>query len=230
MASPESEKPAGLPAPWRVRLGWFAGWLAFASLISLILSGIASDTWLVVSSVGGGVAFLLALIAGRFNPLVVCTVIGLVIAIGASGILRACCVSNDAFAIASLRAINSGEAAYSSSCAAGGYAIDLADLVKAPVGGTGFISPDLGHNGVIKRDYIITLARDAAPGVTDLGSAAVSCNGSGNLASSYFASANPVTPGGTGTRYFATDTRGTIFQSLSGPIPNPIPPDTRVIQ
>ena len=139
--------------------------------------------------------------------------------------------SNDAFAIGSLRAINSAEAAYSSSCAAGGYAIDLADLVKAPVGGTGFISPDLGHNGVIKRDYIITLARDAAPGVTDVGSIEDTCNGSKKQpASAYFSSANPVKPGDTGTRYFAIDTRGTNFQSLSGPIPNPIPPDASVVQ
>jgi len=31
--------------------------------------------------------------------------------------------------------------------------------------------------------------------------------------SSYAATANPLTPGSTGTRYFATDTRGTIFFS-----------------
>jgi hypothetical protein len=48
------------------------------------------------------------------------------------------------------------------------------------------------------------------------------CNASaGTPASSYFASAEPVVPGNTGARYFATDARGVIFSSTS-PIANPI--------
>ena len=34
-------------------------------------------------------------------------------------------------------------------------------------------------------------------------------------ASGYFAHADPVTLNGTGTRYFGTDTRGTIFQNTA---------------
>jgi hypothetical protein len=50
-------------------------------------------------------------------------------------------------AIGSLRAINSAESTFSSSCGANGYAQDLADLVKPPTGSTaGFISPDLSVN------------------------------------------------------------------------------------
>ena len=136
----------------------------------------------------------------------------------------------EASAIGSLRAINSAQAAFSSSCAAGGYATDLADLVKEPQGSSqGFISPDLNRNGVIKIGYVITLARDAASGVTEV--SAMPCNlPTKPVVSSYFASANPEKPGETGTRYFATDTRGTIFYSLSGPIANPIPPGTSVLQ
>src|SRR5205814_5956007 len=59
------------------------------------------------------------------------------------GLLRARMSGNEASAIGSLRAINSAQSTYSSSCAGGGYATDLADLVKAPQnGGQGFISPD----------------------------------------------------------------------------------------
>ena len=60
------------------------------------------------------------------------------------------------------------------------------------------------------------------PGVTDVRTAAGTCNGATvTPASSYFASAEPVTPGGTGTRYFATDGRG-ILVSSPEPITNPI--------
>jgi len=137
---------------------------------------------------------------------------------------------NEASAIGSLRAINSGQASFSSSCAAGGYAVDLADLVKAPTGSSqGFISPDLNHNDVVKSGYIVSVARDAASGVTEVSSAAC-VELTSRLVSSYFASAVPVTPGETGTLFFATDTRGTIYRSRMGPIPNPIPADTEPLQ
>lgn len=135
-------------------------------------------------------------------------------------------------AIGLLRAINSGQASYSSSCAAGGYAVDLADLAKAPTGSTqGFVNPDLNtKTGVVYGKWTVTLARDGAPGVTDVSSAAETCNKSTHQpVSSYFAGANPVKPE-PGRRYFATDTRGTIFVSTSGPVPNPIPPNTAVVQ
>src|SRR3979490_711009 len=97
--------------------------------------------------------------------LIVVAIIGIIAAIAVPGLLRARMAGNEASGIGSLRAINSGQAAYSSSaaadsspCAAGGYATTLADLFLAPAGGTGFISPDLAVNGVNKSGYTITLA------------------------------------------------------------------------
>src|SRR5262245_38401882 len=161
--------------------------------------------------------------------LIVVAIIGI---IAAAGLLRARMSGNEASAIGSLRAINSGQASYSSSCAAGGYAIDLADLVKAPAGSSqGFVSPDLKSNGVIKSGYTVTLAKDGSSGVTDISSPASTCNASaGQPASSYFANAGPVTGGGTGTRFFASDTRGTIFFSTAATVANPIPAATSVVQ
>ncbi len=158
--------------------------------------------------------------------LIVVAIIGIIAAIAVPGLLRARMSGNEASAIGSLRAINSGQASYSSSCAAGGYAIDLADLVKAPSGTPsgvqGFISPDLKSNGVTKSGYNVTLAADATSGTVSIGTAAGTCNGSaGTPASSYFAKADPVTAGGTGTRYFATDTRGTLFYDAAA-VANPI--------
>ena len=153
--------------------------------------------------------------------LIVVAIIGIIAAIAVPGLLRARMSGNEASAIGSLRAINSGQAAYSSSCAAGGYATSLADLAKAPAGGgQGFISPDLSVNGVVKSGYTVTLAAATNPAAVQVTVAASTCNtAAGNAMSGYYATAVPVTVGGTGNRAFATDTRGTIFQNTAGTAP-----------
>ena len=163
--------------------------------------------------------------------LIVVAIIGIIAAIAVPGLLRARMSGNEASAIGSLRAINSGQASYSSSCAQGGYAVDLADLVKAPPGSSqGFISPDLKSNGVIKSGYVVALAADGSAGVVSISSPAATCNASaGQPMSSFYANAVPVTAGGTGTRFFATDTRGTLFTGAAA-VANPIPAGTAVVQ
>ena len=148
--------------------------------------------------------------------LIVVAIIGIIAAIAVPGLLRARMSGNEASAIGSLRAINSGEASYSSSCGNGGYAVSLADLFKSPTsGGAGFISPDLkptSGSTVLKSGYTVDLQK--ATGAVDL--TGTFCNAPAAApASQYGASAAPSTPGGTGTRYFGTDTRGTIFQDTA---------------
>ncbi len=151
--------------------------------------------------------------------LIVVAIIGIIAAIAVPGLLRARMSGNEASAIGSLRAINSGQAAFSSSCASGGYAQALVDLVKAPpTGGQGFISPDLNTDPVIKSGYTVALAAGTKPAAAVVVTTAAStCNKSGaDAVSAYFATATPVTVGGTGNRSFGTDTRGTIFQDSTG--------------
>lgn len=157
--------------------------------------------------------------------LLVVAFLGIVAAITVPGLLKARISANEASAIGSLRAIMNAEASFATSCAPGGYAATLDDLAKPPRdASTSFISADLSTNGVVKAGYRIAVTRDAAPGVRDVASAAATCNGSANAAaSSFFASAEPVTPGGTGVRYFAVDARG-ILVSSPDPIPNPLVP------
>jgi hypothetical protein len=121
---------------------------------------------------------------------------------------------NEASAIGSLRAINSSQQAFASSCANGFYADDLTDLGTAPstTGGTPFISPDLGASDTVtKSGYSVTL--DGTLGTAP----ATSCNGIGAtaLAGSYIASGTPSSPGSTGVRYFWTNTLGTIYTDSS---------------
>src|SRR5215471_5918580 len=121
--------------------------------------------------------------------LIVVAIIGIIAAIAVPGLLRARMSGNEASAIGSLRAINSGQAAFSSS------------------GGQGFISPDLKPSGagtsVIKSGYTV----DMKGGSTTL-TGVTPCNGAAKAVSTYQADADPVTVNGTGTRYFGTDVRG----------------------
>jgi type IV pilus assembly protein PilA len=143
--------------------------------------------------------------------LIVVAIIGIIAAIAVPGLLRARMSGNEASAIGSLRAINSGQAAFSSSCGGGFYADTLPHLYASPSsGGTGFISPDLQAASAVKSGFTVVLA--AASVTTASGSQA--CNGSYNPTSAYYANAVPVSPNSTGTRAFATDVRGTIFQKL----------------
>src|SRR5260221_13633639 len=146
--------------------------------------------------------------------LIVVAIIGIIAAIAIPGLLRARMAGNEASAIGSLRAINSGQAAYSSSCGQQGYAKTLADLYTPPSGAlapaSGFISPDLkgaeSNGSSIKSGYVVVLA--AASAATDVSTN--TCNGTTST-SAFYASAHPQTLNGTGTRSFATDVRGTIF-------------------
>ena len=162
--------------------------------------------------------------------LIVVAIIGLLAAIAIPGLTRARMSANEASAIGSLRAINSGEASFGASCASGFYAITLDDLVKPPAGSPhGFVSPDLTPNGVIKSGYAVSLAKSAAAGTGDQNPVSTCNNATSTPANSYFAAANPVSPGQTGSRYFATESRGTIFQDTAAPIANPVPAATTAI-
>jgi type IV pilus assembly protein PilA len=163
--------------------------------------------------------------------LIVVAIIGIIAAIAVPGLLRARMSGNEASAIGSLRAINSGESTYSSSCGGNGYAQTLEDLSKPAAGSTaGFISPDLSTTGVAKSGYNVTLAAEAGAAVVTL--AAATCNAAAaDAKSSYWASAVPVTVGSTGQRSFATDTRGTIFFLNTGvALANPIPAASTPLQ
>jgi type IV pilus assembly protein PilA len=149
--------------------------------------------------------------------------VGIIAAIAIPGLLRARMAGNEASAIGSLRSITSGQLSYAAACGGGGYAVSLDDLVKpSKDNNVGFVGAEMGRNGVMKSGYRFTVMRDAAPEVTDMGTAADTCNRStGTPASSFVATAEPVQPGNTGSRYFAVDARGVVFFSDS-PITNPI--------
>jgi len=153
--------------------------------------------------------------------LIVVAIIGIIAAIAVPGLLRARMAGNEASAIGSLRAINSSQQAYASSCANGFYAPDLTVLGQTPTsGGAPFISPDLSAAiSVDKSGYTTTMI----PGADSVNANATmpdTCSGdtADTTESTYYATSDPVTPGGTGSRYFWTSTLGTIYFDLTAPI------------
>jgi len=140
--------------------------------------------------------------------LIVVAIIGIIAAIAVPGLLRARMAGNEASAIGSLRAVNSAQLTYSTSCAQG-YARTLTELASPPAaGGQAFISPDLSASPVTKSGYTITYA-----GGVDIVGAAVSCTvAAGIPQDAYLVQADPVSLGSSGTRYFGTNQTQTIFQ------------------
>ncbi|HVZ22391.1 MAG TPA: prepilin-type N-terminal cleavage/methylation domain-containing protein [Vicinamibacterales bacterium] len=141
--------------------------------------------------------------------LIVVAIIGVIAAIAVPGLLHARMAGNEASAIASLRAISSAEQAYSGKC--NGYAPVLTELSAAG----NFLSPDLtSAASVAKSGYTVTLVAGAGNQV--LPTQAAGCTASGTA---YYATAVPLAIGSTGTRGFATDEPGTIWQDSSGAAP-----------
>jgi type IV pilus assembly protein PilA len=140
--------------------------------------------------------------------LIVVAIIGIIAAIAVPGLLRARISGNEASAIGSLRAVSSAQSTFAASCANGLYAQSLQTLGSGPSGGSAFISPDLGSSAtVVKSGYSVSMTGTSASGTT-------ACNGATGLASGYRAWADPVSTS-TGTRYFFTNTTGTIWQASS---------------
>lgn len=152
--------------------------------------------------------------------LIVVAIISIIAAIAVPGLLRARMTGNESSAIASLRTTTSSQVSYSAACGNGGYATSYDILADAPGGaGQGFISAEFDDVApILKSGFELTLeaVTGADPGPADCNTAATT--------SGFFAWAEPVTVGTTGTRSFAVDTNMTIFQDTTGaPIANASP-------
>jgi type IV pilus assembly protein PilA len=134
--------------------------------------------------------------------LMVVAIIAILAAIVVPFLLTAKASGNEASAIGSMRAINSAETNYATSCGWNHYSISIVNLVTGE-----FLSPDMGFNP--KSGYNFALL----PGAGSLAGPA-DCAGQGTL-TTYYASGTPLSPT-SGTRGFATNTLGTIWQDTTG--------------
>ncbi len=147
--------------------------------------------------------------------LIVVAIIGIIAAIAIPGLLRARMSGNEASAIGSMRAVSSGQAVYSSAAAQGGYATGLQVMRFACAGGTApFLSADLTTAAtVLKSGYNVTMvaAAGAGAGPND-------CNGTATVLG-YYATAAAANLNVTGSRGFAVNTVGTVWEDISGALP-----------
>jgi type IV pilus assembly protein PilA len=147
--------------------------------------------------------------------LLVVAIIGIIAAIALPGLMSARRSANQAAAVGTLRAVDSAQRTFSGSCAFGAFATALTQLGTVPItGGAAFISPDLGiADTVTKTGYVVTVAAgaDGNAGALD------ACNGvvAADLATTFYATAEPEVPGATGTLYYWLGTNGTIFEDMA---------------
>lgn len=140
--------------------------------------------------------------------LVVVAIIGIIAAIALPALLRARMTSNETTAIASVRVINTAQLSYSTTCAFGFYSTTYPALAPR------YLSPDLtGALIPLKSGYRYTLGPGlgAMPGPAD-------CNGAATT-DAYYVTVLPLSPGFSGSRGFAGNQSGAIWQDVSGIAP-----------
>ena len=136
--------------------------------------------------------------------LIVVAIILIIAAIAIPNLLRSRMAANEASAVGSLRTINTASVTYSTEYPATGYPASLAVLgpVAAGVGATSALADliDVVLSGGTKSGYSFTFTTDGkTPSL------------------SYTDTAQPVTPGSSGQRYFFTDQSGVIRGNATAP-------------
>jgi prepilin-type N-terminal cleavage/methylation domain-containing protein len=142
--------------------------------------------------------------------LIVLAIVGVIAATAMAGYRGARVSGNEASAIAGIAAIGQAQFAFALYCGNQRYAPTLASLgTPMPSTGQAFLSPDLtSADPLVKSGYQITMAGTA---VTDTGQ---TCTGLSPVAS-YHVTADPVTPGVSGHRFFGSNTDRVIYEDTA---------------
>jgi prepilin-type N-terminal cleavage/methylation domain-containing protein len=150
--------------------------------------------------------------------LIVVAIIGIIASFAVPGLMTAKRQANETNAVTALKATNTAQVSYSTSCGYGGFATGYTVLGTSTVSGSeAFISPDLGlQPAPQKAGYNFSMTAGAATvGPND-------CLGRPTN-TGYYATAVPMTFGATGTRSFSTNAGQAIWQSSTNvPPPEPL--------
>ena len=138
--------------------------------------------------------------------LIVVAIVGILASISMAQYRSARVRAGETTAAATLQALNQAQFAFALACGNQRYAPSLASLATPmPSTGQPFVSPDLGVDPLVKSGYRFTMAGTE---VTDAG---LTCTGISPV-ESYQITADPVTPGLSGIRYFATNTDRVLYE------------------
>jgi prepilin-type N-terminal cleavage/methylation domain-containing protein len=137
--------------------------------------------------------------------LIVVAIIGVLASVSMAMYRNSRVTAGEANAVATLQVINQAQVAFSQACGNQRYAPTLASLgTPMPSTKQAFLSPDLAADPVSKGGYQFTMAGTA---VTDTG---LTCTG-GTPVESYQVTADPLRPGLSGSRFFATNTGQVLY-------------------
>ena len=132
--------------------------------------------------------------------------LGIVASLAIIGTRQARVRTAETAAVSALRTINQAQFAFMQACGNQSYAPTLASLSTPPPGSnSAFLSPDLTQSDPLQKSgYIFQLGGTLNP------DAVATCTGVTPL-SSYFLTADPITPGHSGIRFFGTNSDRVIY-------------------
>ena len=149
------------------------------------------------------------------EALLVAAIVSIVSAIALPSLVRARSVAREVSTIGSLRALNTAQASFASSCGGGSYSPTVALLSVAPTGKgmatAAFIGPGFAADIIDTEGYRIRFTKGVV-----VATAPATCNGlaASNTVQSYYIAGDPLESGpGAPVRYFGTSSGGTIYQS-----------------
>jgi prepilin-type N-terminal cleavage/methylation domain-containing protein len=139
--------------------------------------------------------------------LIVLAILGIVTAVGMAGYRNARVRGNETAAVAALTAINQAQASFAQVCGNGQFAPSLVALgTPMPASGQPFLSADLTFNDTTaKSGYVFVVAGTEAPDAKPSCIQVMPVPG-------YAATADPVTPGVTGVRFFGTNADRIVYE------------------
>ncbi len=142
--------------------------------------------------------------------LIVMAIVGILAAVAMAGHRMTRVRAQEVAAIGALQAISRAQLAFSQTCGNQRYAPTLVSLgTPAPATGAAFLSPDLtSGDSVAKSGYQITMGGTAT--TADI----LSCTGVTPL-DGYQATADPITAGATGIRFFGINTERVVFEDTA---------------
>jgi prepilin-type N-terminal cleavage/methylation domain-containing protein len=140
--------------------------------------------------------------------MIVMAIIGIILAIAFARYQGMEARGNESSAVGSMRSIASAQWSFAQTCGNQKYAPTLVALGQpAPATGTAFLSPDLTSDEIVEKSgyqFEITAEPNEDPAV-------VACNGA-QLSPGYAATADPITPGRSGARFFGLNADRVLFE------------------
>jgi prepilin-type N-terminal cleavage/methylation domain-containing protein len=131
--------------------------------------------------------------------LVVVAILGILASMAVMSLWRSRAAANEAAAIGSLRTITSAEIAFTASCGRGSFATVLTALGPQPLSPVPYLPPDLSAAALVQKSGYRIQVRPSATAAAS----SPDCNGNPTF-SGYYAWAEPILYGTTGSRSFAT--------------------------